>query len=92
MPRLIVHVSLDVFYASVKLREQHGFAEQPVTSFVPGRRGIGSTAKNFARNFRSYSVPRFGEDLVAVLAGHATDPRHLLPAHWRAAGPWMFLI
>ena len=56
MQRLIVHVDMDAFYASVELREQPDLAERPVAVIVPGRRGIVMTANYLARGFGVHSA------------------------------------
>lgn len=56
MTRLIVHVDMDAFYASVELREQPELAERPVAVIVPGRRGIVMTANYLARSFGVHSA------------------------------------
>lgn len=56
MQRLIVHVDMDAFYASVEMREQPELAERPVAVIVPGRRGIVMTANYLARGFGVHSA------------------------------------
>lgn len=56
MQRLIVHVDMDAFYASVEEREQPELAERPIAVIVPGRRGIVMTANYVARSFGVHSA------------------------------------
>jgi len=56
MHRLIMHVDMDAFYASIEVREQPELAEQPVAVIVPGRRGIVMTANYLARGFGVHSA------------------------------------
>lgn len=56
MTRLIVHVDMDAFYASVEVRDQPDLADQPVAVIVPGRRGIVMTANYVARSFGVHSA------------------------------------
>lgn len=56
MTRLIVHVDMDAFYASVEVREQPELKDKPVAVIVPGRRGIVMTANYVARSFGVHSA------------------------------------
>ncbi len=51
MTRLIVHMDMDAFYASVEVRDQPELREKPVAVIVPGRRGAVMTANYVARSF-----------------------------------------
>ncbi|WP_216322833.1 DNA polymerase IV [Deinococcus aestuarii] len=51
MTRLIVHVDMDAFYASIEVRDQPELGEKPVAVIVPGRRDVVMTANYVARSF-----------------------------------------
>ncbi|WP_102126802.1 DNA polymerase IV [Deinococcus planocerae] len=56
MSRLVVHVDMDAFYASIEVRDQPELAEKPVAVIVPGRRGVVMTANYVARSFGVHSA------------------------------------
>ncbi|MFC4452332.1 DNA polymerase IV [Deinococcus sonorensis] len=56
MTRLVVHVDMDAFYASIEIRDQPDLAEKPVAVIVPGRRGVVMTANYVARGFGVHSA------------------------------------
>ena len=51
MTRLIVHVDMDAFYASIEVRDQPDLADQPVAVIATARRGAVMTANYVARRF-----------------------------------------
>lgn len=54
--RLIVHLDMDAFYASVEVREQPELAEQPVAVIATARRGAVMTANYVARTYGVHSA------------------------------------
>ncbi|WP_264778161.1 DNA polymerase IV [Deinococcus aetherius] len=56
MSRLVVHVDMDAFYASIEVRDQPELADKPVAVIVPGRRGVVMTANYVARGFGVHSA------------------------------------
>jgi DNA polymerase-4 len=51
LPRIVLHLDMDAFYAAVEVRENPGLAGRPVIVGHRGRRGVVSTCSYEARRF-----------------------------------------
>ncbi len=51
LPRVVLHLDMDAFYAAVEVREDPSLAGQPLIIGHPGRRGVVSTCSYEARKF-----------------------------------------
>lgn len=77
MPRQIIHVDMDAFYASVEIRERPELADKPViVGGRAGQRGVVSAANYIARRFGVHSAMPTATALRLCPQAVVLPPRH----------------
>ncbi len=77
MPRQIIHVDMDAFYASVEIRERPELADKPViVGGRPDQRGVVSAANYIARRFGVHSAMPTATALRLCPQAVVLPPRH----------------